>query len=154
MTDKQTFITKEGLERLNTELQELKTNKRRELADRIRDAKELGDLSENAEYIQAKEEQAFVEGKIQELEYLLKHVTVIASHHESDEICVGSKVRARVNGQELEFMIVGSNESNPSVGLISNESPLGRAFLGHRRDEKISVPTPRGDILYEIVKIQ
>ncbi|MEK7158437.1 MAG: GreA/GreB family elongation factor, partial [Patescibacteria group bacterium] len=87
-------------------------------------------------------------------EYLLKYVTVIESHKDAQEIFVGSKVKARMNDRTVEFTIVGSNEANPGTGFISNESPLGRAFLGHRKNETITVSTPRGETSYEILHIQ
>lgn len=153
MTDEYTFITKEGLKRLSEELNYLKTTKRKEIAERIREAKELGDLSENAEYTEAKEEQAFIEGKIIELEYIIKNSQVIESEKKTDRVTVGSKIKIKSNGQEFEYLIVGSNESDPSNGKISNESPLGKAFLNKKIGEVVIVAVPQGKVEFKIISI-
>lgn len=156
MEDEKTFITKEGLESLQKEINHLKSVRRKEIAERIQEAKELGDLSENAEYSEAKEEQAFVEGKIQEIEHLLRHVTVIKKNQLSHEkVGIGSTVKVESGaGKEFTYTIVGANEANPSKGFISNESPIGKAFLDHKVGEKINVPTPRGFIEYTILRVE
>jgi len=154
MEEKRTFITKEGLESLKKELDYLKTIKRREVAERIQEAKELGDLSENAEYTEAKDEQAFMEGKIQELSSVLKNVTIIRKA-KTDKVTVGSTVTIMSgDNKSFSYTIVGANEANPSQGRISNESPLGRAFLDHKVGEIVKVPTPRGDMEYSIESIK
>jgi len=144
MTTKQ-FVTAEGLEKLTAELHQLKTEKRKELANRIQDAKELGDLSENAEYQEAKNEQSFVEGRIAEIEDTLKNAEII-NHTNSGVVQVGSTLTVKMLGAEQEFTIVGSNEANPPAGRISNESPLGRAFLGRKVGDITKVSTPRGEV--------
>lgn len=156
MVQNKTFITKEGLESLQKELTELKTIRRRAVAERIQEAKELGDLSENAEYTEAKEEQAFVEGKIQEIEHLLKNVTVIKKTKTvSDKVDVGSTVTVQIqNGNQYRYTIVGANEANPSKGRISNESPIGKAFLNHKSGDVVNVPTPRGFVSYTIISLK
>lgn len=152
MMNKQ-FVTPEGLEKLQAELQLLKTEKRRELANRIQEAKELGDLSENAEYQEAKNDQSFVEGRIVELEVMIKNAEIIQPTS-STVIQIGSRVSVNMGGKTQEFHIVGSNEANPSQGRISNESPLGQAFLGRQVGDITSVKTPRGPIEAKIVKFE
>jgi len=152
--DQNTFITEEGLIKLEKEVAYLKTEKRKEIAERIREAKELGDLSENAEYTEAKEEQAFIEGKIIELEYIVKSSQIIEADKKSDIVIVGSKIKVKSNNKELEYLIVGSNEADPSKGKISNKSPLGKAFLDKRVGEKVEVDVPQGKIAFTIESIQ
>ena len=154
MADNNTFITKEGLERLKNELEDLKKSKRREIANRISEAKELGDLSENAEYSDAKDELAFNEGKINELEYVIKNCNVIESGKISDKVIVGSKVKISAEGKEFEYTIVGSNEADPTNGLISNESPMGKAFLGKKVSEIAKVELPQGVKEFNILSIE
>ena len=143
--DNPTFVTAEGLEKLRVELTMLKTTKRKEIASRIQEAKELGDLSENAEYAEAKNEQAFVEGRIQELEVILKNATLIQAREGSTSIRVGSVVKVKSEAGEQEFEIVGSNEADPNGGKISNESPLGKSLLGHKVGDAILVTLPKGE---------
>ena len=155
MTDEYTFITREGLARLKKELQYLKTEKRKEIAERIKEAKELGDLSENAEYTEAKEEQGFTASKIAEIEHIVKRAQVIEETKKvTDKVVVGCSIMVKNNGgEESEYTIVGSNEADPANGKISNESPFGRAFLGKKIGEKATVKTPKGELEFEIVKI-
>ncbi|MBU1039287.1 transcription elongation factor GreA [Patescibacteria group bacterium] len=149
----QNYVTKDGLQKIKIELKELKTIKRKEIAWRIQEAKELGDLSENAEYVEAKTEQGFIEGKIIELENILKNVEVIPDSTGGDEVQVGSKVAFTSPQGDKEYTIVGSNEANPVMGLISNESPLGQAFLGRKVGDKVEVSLPVGRVIYKITKI-
>lgn len=152
---KQTFITREGLAKLTAELKELKTAKRKEIASRIQEAKELGDLSENAEYAEAKNEQAFVEGRILELSGMLKEAVIIESSHASpQEVQVGSTVTTKGTAGTQTFTIVGSNEADPPEGRISNESPMGAALLGKRVGATITVAAPRGSLEYEVIGIR
>ncbi len=146
------YVTAEGFEKLQAELHRLKTVKRKELADRIQEAKELGDLSENAEYQEAKNEQSFVEGRIVELEVMLKNAELI-THTASGVVQVGSTVTVKMDKQEVTYTIVGSNEANPAEGRISNASPLGQAFLGRRVGDTTSIRTPRGELEARIEKI-
>jgi transcription elongation factor GreA len=152
MMNKQ-FVTSEGFEKLKAELNLLKTEKRRELATRIQEAKELGDLSENAEYQEAKNEQSFVEGRIVELEIMIKNAEVIQPTS-STVVQVGSRVSISIAGKNQDFHIVGSNEADPAQGRISNESPLGQAFLGHQVGDIATVKTPRGPIEAKILKVE
>jgi transcription elongation factor GreA len=148
------YVTKQGLEKLKNELQELKTIKRKEIAKKIERAKEFGDLSENAEYSSAKEEQAFNEGRIIELEYILKNVTIIEETKSNGIVKVGSKIKIQDNGNSKEYKIVGSEEADPSQGLISNESPIGKAFLGKKKGEMVEISVPKGVIKYKIMEIE
>jgi transcription elongation factor GreA len=153
MADRVTYVTADGLTKLEAELRELKTVSRRELAQRIEAAKALGDLSENAEYHDAKESLAFVEGRIREIEDMMKNISVIEAGASGGVVRVGSTVDVEVNGKKKTYKIVGSNEANPAAGLISNESPLGSAFLGHAAGAQVSVETPGGNTVYRIVSI-
>lgn len=148
------YVTREGLERLKLELHELKTVKRREVATKIEHAKELGDLSENAEYQDAKDELAFIEGHIIQLEDIVSHSIIIEEQREEGVVNIGSTVIADINNREVTYQIVGSNEANPRDGKISNESPLGRAFLGRHVGDDVEVTTPSGPTTYTITKIQ
>lgn len=148
------YVSAEFLEKLKEELRDLKTVKRRELADRIEAAKALGDLSENAEYHEAKDALGFVEGRILEIEDLLKHAQVIEhTAGEGTNVRVGSTVKVLVNGKEKTFEIVGSNEADPLSGKISNESPIGTALLGAHVGDKVNVKTPSGVTVYEVLEI-
>ena len=153
MNTKPTYLSKDGLERLRTELDEMVNIRRPEVAARIHDAKEHGDLTENAEYEDAKNEQAFVEGRIQQLEALIKNATLIDEHHGNDHVQIGSTVTVKGPDGSQKFTIVGSTEARPTEGRISNESPVGRALLGRRKGETIKVQVPAGDLDYTIVSI-
>jgi len=148
------IISQEGYDKLEKELDYLTVVKRREIADRIQIAKDLGDLSENAEYQDAKDEQAFNEGRIIEITNLIKNLTVVENEHKKNEIAMGSKILAEGNGKSREFTIVSFNEADPLTGKISNESPLGMAFLGKKKKDIIKVNTPKGEVEYKILKIE
>lgn len=142
---KTTYISKEGLAKLQEELLQLKNVRRREIADRIQQAKELGDLSENAEYAEAKNEQAFIEGRLLEIESLIRNAVVIDDQHKKGGgISVGSSVELLHNGKTVTYMIVGTSEADPGKGRISNESPIGKNLLGKKIGESISVTSPSG----------
>jgi transcription elongation factor GreA len=153
MNTKPTYLSKDGLDKLRIELDEMTSVKRPEVAQRIHDAKEHGDLSENAEYEDAKNEQAFVEGRIQTLEALIKNATLIDEHTSNDHVQIGSTVKVSGPDGSQTFMIVGSTEAKPTEGKISNESPVGRALLGKKKGENVTVQVPAGDIAYKIVAI-
>lgn len=154
MTDSVTYLTKEGLEKLRAELDMLVHIRRKEIAARIQEAKELGDLSENAEYQEAKNEQAFNEGRIEELEATLRNVQVIEEKKTTDgAIRVGSVVHAD-NGNHHTLHIVGSNEADPLQGKISNESPLGQSLLGKKAGDQVTINTPKGPMTYTITKVE
>lgn len=150
-TEKPTLLTPEGKQKLEEELTYLTVEKRLQVAERIRQAKEEGDLRENAEYDDAKLEQGFVEGRIRELEYLLKNVQIIEPQGGST-IGVGSTVTIREEGSELDetYTLVGATEASPGEGRISNESPLGQALLGKKRGRKVNVNTPGGKVMFEV----
>ncbi len=151
---KQTYLSKEGIEALKKELQELKTTKRQEIAKRLQEAKDLGDLSENAEYFEAKEAQSLNDNRIAELEDLLKNAVLIEETGEENIVRVGSKIDVKsARGMET-FSIVGSAEAKPQEGKISNESPLGRAFLRQKAGSEVEVKTPGGLVKYKIIKIE
>ncbi|TMI83228.1 MAG: transcription elongation factor GreA [Bacillati bacterium ANGP1] len=156
MDEKETILTPEGLRKLEEELEFLKTVKRKEVAERIKQSKEFGDLMENSEYEDAKNEQAFIEGRILTLEGMLRNAKVINDHEvRSDVVTVGSTVRlADEAGEELTYTIVGSPEADPRRDRISNESPVGRALLGKRRGETVTVKAPAGTIRYTIKAIK
>ena len=150
-------VTQEGLDQLNERLNYLKTVKRYEVADRIKVARGYGDLSENAEYDEAKQEQGFVEGEINELENLLKNVKVISDDEIStDEISIGSFVRVlnTATNTEMEYRIVGSAEADIKEKKLSNESPVGRALIGHKNGETVTVDVPAGKVDYKILEIR
>ncbi len=152
MTDQ--IISQEGYDKLKKELEERTTVKRQEIAARIETAKDLGDLSENAEYAEAKEEQAFNDGRIAELAALIKNLTIVQNHGEKDKISMGSVVTAKTSDQIKRYTIVSFNEANPADGKISNESPLGVAFLGKKKGDRVMVNTPKGQVEYEILEIK
>ena len=153
-----TFLTKEGFQKLAEELEYLRTTKRKEVAERLHEAMEGGELIENAEYEAAKNEQAFVEGRIQELEIILASARVIDEKEKKEKgglIQVGSKVTIREdNGSPETYFIVGAAEANPREGKISNESPIGKAVLNRRTGEEISVEAPGGTFKVKIVKVE
>jgi transcription elongation factor GreA len=151
---KTTYISKDGLDKLRQELDEMLAVRRPEVAQRIHDAKEHGDLSENAEYEDAKNEQAFVEGRIQALESMIKNATLIDENTSTDHVQIGSTVKVTGEDGVETFMIVGSAEAKPSDGRISNESPVGRALLGRKKGDKVVVQVPAGDFSYQILEIR
>jgi len=151
------FLTQEGFQKLQEELDHLRTTKRMEVAARLHEAMEGGELIENAEYEAAKNEQAFVEGRIQELEVLLATAQIIEKNgktRKSDPIKIGSKVTIKEGNFEAEtFIIVGAAEANPREGKISNESPIGKAILGHHLGDVVKVETPGGTYNVKITKV-
>ena len=151
-----TFLTKEGYEKHQEELIYLRKVKRQEVADRLHEAMEGGELIENAEYEAAKNEQAFVEGRIQELEVLLATARVIENDKKKkvDAVQVGSTVTIQENGSDPEtYTIVGAAEANPREGMISNESPMGKALLNQRAGDEVQIEIPDGSYTIRIVKI-
>jgi len=148
------IISQEGYDKLRDEMTFLATVRRKEIAERIERAKELGDLSENAEYSEAKDAQALNEGHILELANTLKNVTVVNSGSSGEEVAMGSKVTVKSENGEKQYTIVSFNEADPINGKISNESPLGVAFLHHRKGDQVEVETPKGIIKYKIIKTE
>jgi len=148
------YLSEEGLEKLKQELHEFKTVRRKEIALRLEHAKSLGDLSENAEYQEAKEEQSLLESQIAELEEKIRNTIVIKKNQSTDTVGIGSTLKIKSEHGEEIFTIVGSEEAHPAEGKISNESPLGKAFLEHKVGDVIEVKTPAGMMMYEIVEIK
>jgi transcription elongation factor GreA len=156
LNDKEIILTRDGLKKLEDELDELKTVHRREVNERIRQAKEFGDISENAEYEDAKQEQAFVEGRILKLESMIRYARIIdASDFVADAVHLGAMVKVKElgSGRSHEFTIVGSAEADPKNARLSNESPVGAALMGHKNGETVVVATPRGAMKYKIEAI-
>ena len=150
------YLTPAGLEDLRQELERLVNVERRKLADRLRHAIQQGDLSENANYAAAKEDQGFLEGRIQQIEVMLRNVVLIEDNVPNDRVRLGSRVTVIEEGfDEAEtYRIVGAAEANPLSGMISNESPLGQELLGHKVDETVSVETPAGETSFRIASIE
>ncbi len=155
MAEKEVLLTKEGLEKLEAELDNLKNVKRLEVAQRIKIAIGFGDLSENSEYEDAKNEQAMVEGQIVELENKIRHARVIENQASKGRVSIGSTVRLLhiAKNVEMEYTIVGSTESDPNQLRISNESPVGAAIIGHKKGDVVKVAAPKGTLEYKILAI-
>ena len=154
---KDVILTKEGYERLRDEIEHLSTQKRREVADRIKTAREFGDIAENAEYDDAKNEQAMLEARIAKLQERLAGARVIEKKEiAKDVVSIGAKVRLRdVDAkQTVEYHLVGSAEANPAEHKLSNESPVGKAIIGKKKGETVEVATPRGSLKYKILEIK
>ena len=151
---KQLIVTEAGLQKMKDELEYLKTTRRKEVADRLKDAISYGDLSENSEYQEAKEEQAFLEGKIVNLDKEIKSAKVETTDGNKSVIHLGSVVTLQITGEEVEkFTIVGGNEADPFENKISNESPVGEAILGKKKGDKVKVSAPGGDYEYSVLKV-
>jgi len=154
MTQKEQFLTPDGEARLRAELKELTGPKRKELAQRLRSAIQMGDLSENADYHKAKEDQSFLEGRIQEIEAILRTATVVEKK-QSDVVAVGSKITIQEEDYDPEiFYMVGAKEADPRNAKISNESPFGKALLDHKVGETVEAETPGGRVKLKILKIE
>jgi transcription elongation factor GreA len=154
---KEVILTPEGLEKLKQEIEHLSNDKRREVADRIRIAREFGDIAENAEYDDAKNEQALLEHRIATLEERLRNARVIDKKEiTKDVVSIGSHVRLRdVDAKRtVEYHIVGSAEANPAENKLSNESPVGKAIIGHKKGETVEVSAPRGALKFKILEIK
>lgn len=157
MAEKQTILTEEGLRKIEAKLEQLKSVRRREVAERIKQAIEFGDISENSEYEDAKNEQAFIEGEIITLEKMIRNAKLIDEKQIStDVVTIGARVQVKdlEFGDTLEYTIVGSAETDPSELRISNESPVGAAILGHAVGEVVEVHVPMGTLKYEIRNIK
>ena len=157
MEEKKNLLTYAGLKALEEELHDLKVIKRKEVAEKIKEAREQGDLSENAEYAAAKDEQRDIEARIEQIEKILKNAEVVVEEEvDLDKISVGCQVKVldEEYEEEMEFKIVGSSEANSLKGKISNESPVGRALLGHSVGDEIIVETQAGEMKYKVLGIQ
>ncbi len=155
MAEQPIYVTKEGYKKLEEELEYLRTVKRAEVAQRLHDAMGEGDIDENAEYDDAKNEQSFVEGRILTLETMIKNAVIIQEGKRRDQVVLGSTVTVVEDGGEPEtYHIVGTAEADPRKGRISNESPLGRALLGKRVGDAITINAPAGTLTFQIIAIQ
>lgn len=157
MADKKNILTYAGLQKLENELQDLKVVRRKEVAEKIKEAREQGDLSENAEYDAAKDEQRDIETRIEEIEKILKNAEVVDEEEiDIKKISVGCKVKVldMEYDEEIEFKIVGSTETNSLENKISNESPMGRELMGKKKNDIVTVETVDGEIKYKVLKIQ
>ncbi|HYU64783.1 MAG TPA: transcription elongation factor GreA [Candidatus Paceibacterota bacterium] len=152
--DTNQYFSREGLEKLKQELEHRTNIMRTEIAVRIKEAKEQGDLSENAEYTEAKEAQSLNEGRIEELKNVLDRAILIEDTAANGLVSVGSSVTVESKEGTRSFVIVGAAESNPTDGFISNESPLGSAFLGHKKGDTVEVKTPKGVTQYMILEVK
>jgi len=152
------FLTKDGYIKLQKELDDLRSGKRKEVAERLREAMEGGDLIENAEYESAKNEQAFVEGRIQELKMILANAHIIGDDYTENNgyVQVGSTIYLREDGEKRsdKYIIVGAAEADPRNGMISNESPIGKAVLGHKAGEDIEIEAPDGNLKFRITTVK
>jgi len=156
MQEKKYPMTVEGKEKLEHELNELKTTKRKEVVERIKIARGFGDLSENSEYESAREEQAFIEGRIQKLENMLQNAELInIDDYDEDEVTLGRTVQFKElpDGYEEEYTIVGAAEADPFAGKISNESPIAKALIGRTTGDKVTIETPGGEMNVEILSV-
>jgi len=148
------YLTPEGEAKLKAELADLTGSRREELAKRLRSAIQMGDLSENADYHKAKEDQAFLEGRIQEIEAILRMATVVEKQ-QSDAVMVGSRVTVQEEGFDPEtFYVVGAKEADPRNGKISNESPIGSALMNHKAGDVVEAQTPGGNLKFKIIKVE
>ncbi|MBI3737891.1 MAG: transcription elongation factor GreA [Chloroflexi bacterium] len=150
-----TYLTPEGEAKLKVELEELKGPRREELAKRLRSAIQMGDLSENADYHKAKEDQGFLEGRIQEIEFILRNAVIIEKKANNGVVDVGSHITIQEDDFSPEkYHVVGAKEADPRNGRISNESPIGRAVMGHKVGDVVEAETPGGKIKFKILKIE
>ena len=153
MTDKKVYLTQKGFEDLKKEYDELVNVKRGKVVDELSLARDQGDLSENGAYTAAREELAFIDGRIEELEMILKNVVVIEDHHGDKMVSLGSQVTLKVAGKQEVFTLVGEWEADPQQKTISHESPLGKALMGKSVGEEVEVEAPAGKMVYSIVSI-
>ncbi len=147
------YISSQKLRQSKKELEEL-NDKRNEISKRIREAQDKGDISESVEYTEAKEAQAFNEGRIQELKQLMNEAIIVSKKKKCDSVDVGCEVIVKNKNEKREFSIVGSEEADPAQGKISNESPLGRAFLNKKEGDEVKVQTPKGQVVYKILQVK
>ncbi len=157
MAEKKNYLTREGLRKYEEELHELKSVRRKEISQKIKEAREQGDLSENAEYDAAKDEQRDIEARIEALENILKNAEVVVQEDvDITKISIGCTVKIKdlEMGDELEYQIVGSMQANSRLGKISNESPVGKALIGAKKGQTVTVETQAGEIKYKVLKIE
>jgi len=148
------YFSSEGLDKLRSELEDRENKIRSDIARRILEAKELGDLSENAEYAEAREAQSINEGRIEEIKEILRSAVVVDHPSAKSGIAVGSTIKVKANKIEREITIVGPTESNPLQGFVSYESPIGAALLGHKKGDEVHIATPGGKVTYTILEVK
>lgn len=148
------YFTKEGLEKLKGELEQREKVLRGEIADRLKEAKEQGDLAENAAFDAAKSAQAANEGRIEEIKAILENAVIFEEGKSNGIVALGSSVTAEAKGDKKQYVIVGAAESDPIKGFISNDSPIGQAFMGRQKGDKVTVHTPKGEVEYKILEIK
>jgi len=153
MTDIQ-YMTQDKIDALKNELDDLQRNKLPALVKRIDDARQMGDLSENAEYHMAREDMAWAQSRVLEIKAILDDAEVISSESNTNKVTIGSSIVVKVDGKEKTYTIVGAQEADPLNGKISNESPLGNAFLNKKEGEKIKIKLPKGEVEYKIIEIK
>lgn len=153
-TKKDFYLTQEGVDKLQVELDKLVKEERPKVAQELKEAKEQGDLSENSSWDAAKDRQSFVEGRISELEHILRNVVVIEAPKKVNKVDIGTTVHLEVEDGKQIYTIVGSQEANPSEGKISNESPIGQALLGKTKGDEITISVPSGEMVYKIVHVE
>lgn len=153
MNNKKIYLTQKGLEDLKKEFEEMQNKRRPEVVERLSAAREMGDLSENAEYTAAREELAFIDGRLDELENLLKQVEIISDEHATQSVGLGSQVVIKIKDKEETFTVVGEWEADPVEKKISHESPLGKALIGKAVGDELEVEAPAGKMLYKVVSI-
>jgi transcription elongation factor GreA len=151
---KEFYLTKDGVEKLKSELDDLVKIQRPAVAARLKEAKEYGDLSENSQWDDAKDQQAFIEGRISEVENILRNVVVISAPKKKDKVDIGSTVHLELEDGTQTYTIVGSTEANPTEGKISNESPIGKALMGKTKGEEVEISVPSGTMVYKIKHIE
>ncbi len=151
---KTAYLTEAGLKNLQEEYDDLVATRRPSISARIQKAREYGDLSENAEYAEAKDEQSFIEGRILELEQILSNVNLIDEKNSTDQVQIGSKVTLSLNGKDVQFTIVGAQEANPAEKRISHESPLGQVLIGKKIGATVEVNAPVGKITYKVISLE
>lgn len=148
------YFSEEGLRKLKEEYENRTGQLRSDIAARIKEAKDQGDLSENQEYADAKEAQSMNEGRIEELKQMIEKAVIISASAKGGAVSIGSQIKVKSAVGEREFTIVGGTEADPATGLISNESPLGAAFLGHKKGDEVAVRTPKGEAKYKILEVR
>ena len=154
MIDNTQYVSQKKYNELESELKTLKTTTIPEIATRIDEAKQLGDLSENAEYHDARDQMSWTQSRVKEIEHILQFAEIISGGSENGVVTIGTTVVVKVNGKEKEYMIVGAQEADPLSGKISNESPLGEAFMGKKKGDKIAVEVPAGVQEYKIIGVK
>ena len=154
MNEEKFYLTKERYDEIVEELKNLKTDGRRKVTERLRAAKEMGDLSENSEYQEARDDQDAIEQRINQLEEIVRNSEIIKKSRDKDTVGIGSKVKVRKGGAVDVYTIVGSSEADPEKGFVSNESPFGMSLLGKRAGDEARIKTPKGEVVFQVVRVE